>query len=128
MGEVGATIAAAREEGPDMMETVTTRVAEVTAVAASATTIVTAEIARGMRERTQLAEAGGIKSLRADLRPLPLARVAEVAEAASRDQNRPMAEKSRTHAIGSMNMLTRTQVLSASLTGSVRKKFRRGST
>ena len=108
------------------METATTRVAEVTAVAASAMTIITAETARGMRERTQLAEAGGIKGLRTDLRPLPLARVVVVAEAASRDPNRPVAEKSRTHAIGSMNMLTRTQVLSASLTGSARKKFRRG--
>ena len=83
-----------------MMETATTRVAEVTAVAASATTIITAEIARGMRERTQLAEAGGIKSLRADLRPLPPARVAEVVEAASRDPNRPIAETSGTRAIG----------------------------
>ena len=100
MGEVGATTAAAKEEGPDMMETATIRVAEVTAVAASATTIITAETARGMRERTQLAEARGIKSLRVGLRPLPPAKVVVVAEAAGRDPNPPRAEKSRTHTIG----------------------------
>ena len=127
-GGVRATTAAAREEGPDMMETATTTVAEVTAVTASVTTIITAEIAKGMRERTQLAEARGITSLRADLRPLPLANVAVVAEAASRDPNRPTAEKSRTHATDSTSMPTHKQVLSASPTGSVRKKFRRGST
>ena len=128
MGEVGATTTAVREDGPDMMETATIRVAEVTAVAASATMIIIAETARGTGERTQLAEARGIKSLRADPRPLLLVKVVVVAEAASRDPNRPMAEKSQTHAIGSMNMLTRTQVLSASLTGFARKKFRRAST
>ena len=117
-----------REEGPDVMETATTKVVEVTAVGASARTIIIAETARGTGERTQLAEARGIKSLRADLRLLPLARVEVVAEAAGRDPNHPMAEKSQTHAIGSMNMLTRTQVLSASPTESARKKFRRGST
>ena len=127
MGGVGATIAATREEGPDMMETATNRVAEVTAVAASATTIITAETVRGMRERTQLAEARGTKSLRVGLRPLPLAKVV-VVEAASRDPNRPMAEKSRTHATDSTSMPTRTQVLSASPTASVKKKFQRVST
>ena len=76
-----------------MMETATTRVAEVTAVAASAMMTIIAESVKEMGERTQLAEARGTKSLRADLRPLPLARVAVVAEAASRDPNRPVAEK-----------------------------------
>ena len=100
VGGAGATTAATREESPDMMETATTRVAEVTAVATSATTIITAEIARGMRERTQLAEARGIKSLRVGLRPLPLAKVVVVAEDAGRGPNLPMAEKSQTHTIG----------------------------
>ena len=89
-----------REEGPDVMETATTKVAEVTAVGVSAMTIIIAEIAKGTRERIQLAEARGIKSLRVGLRPLPPAKVVVVAEAAGRDPNPPMAEKSRTHATG----------------------------
>ena len=83
-----------------MMETATVKVAEVTAVAASATTIIIAETAKEMGEKTQLAEAKGTESLRVGLRPLPLARVAVVAEAAGRDPNPPMAEKSRTHVTG----------------------------
>ena len=100
--------AVTREEGPDAMETATTRVAEVTAVVASAVTIATAETANGMGERTQLAEARGTESPRMGLRPLLLARVVVVAEAASRGPNPPMAEKSQTHATGSINMPTHT--------------------
>ena len=86
-----------REEGPDVMETATTRVAEVTAVAASVMTTIIAETVKG---RTQLAEAGGIKSHRTALHHLPLAKVAVVAEAAGRGLNPQVAEKSRTHVAG----------------------------
>ena len=99
-GEAGTTTAAMREEGPDVMETATTKVAEVTAVGASAMTIIITETAKGMGERTQLAEARGTESPRMGLRHLPPARVVVVAEAAGRGPNPPMAEKSQTHVIG----------------------------
>ena len=83
-----------------MMEIATTRVAEVTAVAASAMTIIIAKTAKGTEEKTQLVEARGTENLRVGLRPLPLAKVVVVAEDAGRGPNLPMAEKSQTHAIG----------------------------
>ena len=98
--EVGVAAAATKEGAPGMMETATTEVAEVTAVGASAMTIVTAEIAKVMRERTQLAETRGTESPRTALRHLPPARAVVVPEAASRGPNPPRAEKSRTHATG----------------------------
>ena len=59
MGEAGTMTAAMREGGSDVMETTTIRVAEVTAVGASAMTIIIMETAKGIGERTRLAEARG---------------------------------------------------------------------
>ena len=70
-GEVGAMTAVMREEGPDVMETATTRVAEVTAVGASATMIITVVTAKGIGEKTRLAEARGTESPRTALRHPP---------------------------------------------------------
>ena len=56
IGEDGAMTAAMRED-TGVMETATTRVAEVIAAAASAMTIITVETAKGTEEKTPLAEA-----------------------------------------------------------------------
>ena len=83
------------------MEAATTKMAEVTAVGASAMMTTIAVTAKGMGAKTRLAEARGTESPHTVLRHLRPVKAEVVAEAGGQGLAPPMAEKrSRTHETG----------------------------